>query len=133
MEKYPGSDQACQNLLFNRQQLGRKLGIEESAHTPPANHYPHNHEADRLWRGPTWINTNWYIAERGLKKQIIRSDLSHRPDLIARCIEWDGKISKSSKNLLVMNGPCEHYDPITGRGQRRRVKNFAWSNLAYVM
>jgi hypothetical protein len=98
-----------------------------------SNYDPHNHEADRLWRGPTWINTNWYIAERGLKKQIKRSDLSHRPDLIARCIEWDGKISKSSKNLLVMNGPCEHYDPITGRGQRRRVKNFAWSNLAYVM
>lgn len=41
MEKYPHSEIAALNLLRNRQELGKKLGMEESLHTPPASHYPH--------------------------------------------------------------------------------------------
>lgn len=104
-----------------------------SVATNSPNYDPHNQESDRLWRGPTWINMNWYLGERGLKRQLNRIDLGQRPDLQQRCEQWTEKIVLSSHKLLELNGPLEHYDPVTGAGQRRRVKNFAWSNLGYVM
>jgi len=95
---------------------------------------PHNRESERLWRGSVWQNTNWYLVERGLRKQQSRTDLIHRTDLIERCLEWDKQITNRSRKMVAVKGIWEFYNPITGRGQRRRrVQNFAWSNLAYVM
>ena len=104
-----------------------------SVATDSPNYDPHNRELDRLWRGPDWINVIYYLQDRGLKMQIKRPDLSHRGNLIDRCVQWDHKTVKSSKTLVYTHGPREHYNPITGKPQRWRVKNFAWSNLAYVM
>lgn len=105
-----------------------------SVATDSPNYDPFNREIDRLWRGPVWMNMNFYVTERGLKMQMRRKDLSHRQDLLERCWEWEGKIIDSSNRLLLINDmPYEHYNPITGEGQRKRVKNFAWSNLGYVM
>ncbi len=103
-----------------------------SVATDSRNYDPYNHESERLWRGPTWINTNWYIVERGLLRQIGRDDLAHRGDLVDRCVQWADRITKSSRGLVDQSGLREFYNPINGKGQRRRVKNFAWSNLAYV-
>lgn len=69
-----------------------------------------------LWRGPTWINTNWLIAE-GLKRHGY-GDLADA-------------ISQASKELVARSGFREYYNPITGEGGGE--KNFSWSTLAAVM
>jgi hypothetical protein len=104
-----------------------------SVATTSPNYDPHNREKDRLWRGPVWMNMNFHISEYGLKTQLNRDDLSHRQDLIRRCLMWEDKIINSSTELLDINGPWEHYNPINGKAQRKRVKNFGWSNLGHVM
>lgn len=104
-----------------------------SVSTDSPNYDPHNHESWRLWRGPKWMITDWYIVELGLWRQVERPDLSHRPDLIDRCVGWAHRIAEKSLEVVEENGLREHYNPITGKGQRERVKNFGWSNLAYIM
>jgi len=69
-----------------------------------------------LWRGPTWINTNWYIA-RGLRRHG-RDDLADR-------------IAASSLALIERSGFREHYDARTSQGYGAR--DFAWSALALEM
>ncbi|MDD5093893.1 MAG: trehalase-like protein, partial [Dehalococcoidia bacterium] len=69
-----------------------------------------------LWRGPTWINTNWLISE-GLKR--------HGHGKLA-----DG-ISQASKYLAERSGFREYYNPLTGEGGGE--KDFSWSSLAAVM
>src|SRR5260221_301154 len=54
-----------------------------------------------VWRGPTWMNTNWYLA-RGLRRH-------GRPDL-ARHIE------DRSGALVERDGFREYYQPATGVG-----------------
>lgn len=92
---------------------------------------PHNRETHRLWRGPTWINTNWYVVERGLRMQAVRQDLPQQ--LRDKCTAWADRVAIASKELLDKNGAWEHYDPLTGAGQRERVKNFGWSWLGRFM
>ncbi|HVX58332.1 MAG TPA: hypothetical protein VG964_01185 [Candidatus Saccharimonadales bacterium] len=67
------------------------------------NYDPNNQEKDRLWRGPTWLNTNWYLVEHGLFMQAERSGIS--PQLRLRCKQWANRITKASSELLDMNEP----------------------------
>jgi glycogen debranching enzyme len=69
-----------------------------------------------LWRGPTWINANWYLA-RGLRR--------HGHDEPARAIE------DASLELVERSGFREHYNPETGEGYG--AKGFAWSGLVLDM
>jgi glycogen debranching enzyme len=69
-----------------------------------------------LWRGPTWINTNFFIW-LGLKK--------HKEYKIA------DKIAKKSVELVQKSGYREFYNPITGIGGG--AKNFGWSTLVIIM
>lgn len=69
-----------------------------------------------LWRGPTWINTNFLIAE-GLRKHGYR--------------ELADAISQASKELVEQSGFREYYNPLTGEGGGE--KGFSWSTLAAVM
>jgi glycogen debranching enzyme len=69
-----------------------------------------------VWRGPTWINTNWYIA-RGLRRH-------GRTDL-ARVIE------DRSAALVEQSGFREFYDPFTGEGFG--AEHFSWTALALDM
>ncbi|MBX4197218.1 hypothetical protein KW801_01520 [Candidatus Saccharibacteria bacterium] len=102
-----------------------------SVATDSPNYDPHYQEKGRLWRGPTWINTNWYLTVRGLKRQASKPSLNqHRPDLVYRCLAWSDQITAASQSL-VERGYYEFYDPITGQGQR--VKDFSWSTLADTM
>jgi glycogen debranching enzyme len=69
-----------------------------------------------LWRGPTWINTNWYIA-RGLRR--------HGFIDIARTIE------DKSAELIEKGGFREYYDPYTGEGFGAHA--FSWTALVLNM
>ena len=79
---------------------------------------PHFRPRSRLylWRGPTWINTNWLVAE-GLRR--------HGSDDLAEAI------SASSRELVERSGFREYYNPLTGEGGGE--KEFGWSTLAAVM
>lgn len=66
-----------------------------------------------VWRGPTWMNTNWYIA-RGLRR--------HARVEMARTIE------DRSAALVERSGFREYYDPATGEGFGAR--DFSWTGLA---
>ncbi len=102
-----------------------------SVATDSPNYDPHNQEKERLWRGPVWINMNWYLVVRGLRIQAGQESTS--AELRNRCRKWDERITAASREMLQENGACEHYDPATGKGQRSRVKNFGWSWLANFM
>lgn len=69
-----------------------------------------------LWRGPTWINTNWFITKallhRGYKKE-------------ARII-----IDKTAE-MVDKSGFWEYYNPLTGEGYGQ--PSYGWSALVLDM
>jgi glycogen debranching enzyme len=69
-----------------------------------------------VFRGPTWMNTNWYLS-RGLRHH-------GRADL-ARIIE------QRSAELVERSGFREYYDPVTGEGHGAR--DFSWTALVLDM
>jgi glycogen debranching enzyme len=79
-------------------------------------HLPPSPEGRLLWRGPTWINTNWYLS-RGLRR--------HGREDLARVIE------DRSATLVERGGFREYYDPRTGEGFGAR--DFSWTALALDM
>lgn len=94
-----------------------------------SNTYDGSYTEKRLWRGPTWINTNWFIAE-GLLQQRDRfkdADPSFAQRLNANAL----RIAFASKNLIEKSGYREFYNAETGKGLR--VDNFAWSTLAHLL
>lgn len=66
-----------------------------------------------VWRGPTWINANWYLT-RGLRR--------HGYDELA----WH--LVDRSVGLIERSGFREYYDPRTGDGNG--AVDFSWSALA---
>lgn len=73
---------------------------------------PPAHMGKLLWRGPTWIATNWFIV-KGLRK--------HGYTEIAQ------QIVDKMVEMITKHGFREYYNPETGQGYRR--KNFGWSTL----
>jgi glycogen debranching enzyme len=65
-----------------------------------------------IWRGPTWINTNWYLIKalqhHGFKKEAER-------------------LIEKSVDLVKNGGFREFYNPFTGEGYGAR--DFGWSTL----
>ncbi|MBD3351482.1 MAG: hypothetical protein GF364_08340 [Candidatus Lokiarchaeota archaeon] len=70
-----------------------------------------------LWRGPTWIATNWYIV-KGLKRH------QENNNLITNTLE---KVKNSSIKLIRKSGLREYYNPETGQGYG--AEGFGWSAL----
>ena len=68
---------------------------------------------DLVWRGATWMNTNWYLI-RGLRR--------HGYMELAR------RISDRSLELVKLHGFREYYNPETGEGLG--AVDFSWSALA---
>lgn len=66
-----------------------------------------------IWRGPTWMNTNWFLI-RGLLRNGEVETAKH--------------IAAKSVEMVEENGFSEFYQPFTGKGMR--VENFSWSTLA---
>lgn len=69
-----------------------------------------------LWRGPTWVNTNWYLI-KGLKKQGYQTEANEL-------------IDKSLK-MVDKQGFWEYYNPLTGSGKGAR--NLTWSTIVIDM
>lgn len=69
-----------------------------------------------IWRGPTWINTNWFIT-RGLRTHGYHSEADH--------------IVEKTLDLIRRNGFRECYHPYTGAGQQ--AQNLGWSTLVLDM
>ena len=65
-----------------------------------------------IWRGPSWINTNWFIT-KGLK--------------LHGYLELADDISAKSLACIQQSGFREYYNPYTGEGLG--AKNFGWSTL----
>lgn len=65
-----------------------------------------------IWRGPTWVNTNWFVV-KGLRK--------HGFGEIA------DQIVGKMREMIDKYGFREYYNPETGEGYRR--DNFGWSTL----
>lgn len=66
-----------------------------------------------VWRGPTWLNTNWYLI-RGLQR--------HGYEDLA------SQIATQSLELVKMSGFREYYNPETGEGNG--AVDFSWSTIA---
>ena len=69
-----------------------------------------------LWRGPTWVNTNWLLW-RGLQRHGFQ--------------ELAGQIAEGTIAMVARSGLREFYHPHTGQGLGAR--DFAWSGLALDM
>jgi len=70
-----------------------------------------------LWRGTTWINTNWFIWQ-GLRKV---GEIALANELVKRT--W---------GLIEKYGFCEFYDPFTGF-PGGAMRDFGWSTLGSLM
>jgi len=101
--------------LTNPAEYGAPFPVPSVAMNEPRYLAP-SAESTLVYRGPTWLNTNWYIS-RGLRRH-------GRPDL-ARTIE------EGSARLVERGGFREYYDPTTGRGFG--ASDFSWSGLALDM
>lgn len=69
-----------------------------------------------VWRGPVWMNTNWYLS-RGLRRH-------GRAEMAAR-------LTDRSATLVEQAGFFEYYDPATGEGNGAR--DFSWTALVVDM
>lgn len=67
-------------------------------------------EPERMWRGPVWVNTNWF-AIRGLQR--------YGYTQVARAL------TERTLELVYKQGFYEHFHPITGKGGG--AENFSWS------
>ncbi|NVM55324.1 MAG: hypothetical protein HWN66_16575 [Candidatus Helarchaeota archaeon] len=65
-----------------------------------------------LWRGPTWLNCNWYIV-KGLQH--------HGFD------DYASEIIQKMVEMIKISGFREQYNPFTAQGYG--AKNFGWSTL----
>ena len=65
-----------------------------------------------IWRGPTWVNTNWYLV-KGLRKHGFNKEAE--------------KIVRRTVDLIKLSGYREFFNPFTGEGYG--AKHFGWSTL----
>lgn len=69
-----------------------------------------------FWRGPVWININWFIYQ-GLKQYGFNSEAQ--------------KIAEATQKLIEKSGFREQFNPLTGEGQG--AQNFTWGALVVDM
>ena len=69
-----------------------------------------------IWRGPSWINTNWLLVQ-GLRQHSFHEPARH--------------IAEKSAELVLKSGFREYYNPLTGEGYG--AKDFGWSTLVVDM
>lgn len=68
-----------------------------------------------LWRGATWVNTNWFLVH-GLRK--------HGYEKLAETI------AEKTRKLVTTHGFREYFNPMTGDPGRLAAEDFGWSTLA---
>jgi glycogen debranching enzyme len=73
-------------------------------------------EAHLIWRGPTWVNTNWLVW-RGLQRH------GHH--------DTAKQLAGRTISMVAEHGLWEFYNPLSGKGMGAR--DFGWSALALDM
>jgi len=71
-----------------------------------------DHPHGFIWRGPTWVNSNWFLA-RALHDRGYGDDAQ--------------RIGDATRALVEMSGFRECYNPYTGEGQN--AGDFGWTTL----
>lgn len=71
---------------------------------------------DRMWRGPTWVNTNWLLIE-GLERSGFAGAAAELAERTLRLIE---------------GGAWEYYNPLTGERSRRSAPMFSWTAALFL-
>lgn len=69
-------------------------------------------ESRLLWRGPTWVNTNWFVY-KALKRHGYKTE--------AR------RLLEKTMKMILRSGFREYFNPLTGEGFWSR--NFGWTTL----
>jgi glycogen debranching enzyme len=95
--------------FFNTEEFDLQYPIPSVAKSERS-FYPY--ESKFLWRGPTWVVSNWLLYNCLLAKGFI---------------EEADKILTTVKRLIEKSGFREYYNPFTGEGYG--AKNFTWSGL----
>lgn len=112
----PGLDPVLRTSLFSLLDSARAFGIRTPvptvARTDPA------FDAERMWRGPVWVNTNWLVAH-GLRTQ-------------GRAARAEALESATLKLVIEAGGPAEYFDPLTRRRPPGATTCFAWSAALFV-
>lgn len=107
---------------FNTEYPIPSVAVDNKAYDPQASE-------KRLWRGPVWMNMNWYIT-MGLLKQ--RDRFAGTNEGLSRGLNLRAlNIARKSAKLVNEQGYREFYSPRDGKGMR--VKNFGWSTLGDVI
>jgi glycogen debranching enzyme len=107
----PAAVEALIQHLTDRSEYGAPFPVPSVAMNEPS-YLPPTADSKLVWRGPTWMNSNWYIA-RGLRR--------HGQTELARTIE------DRSAQLVERSGFREYYDPMTGEGFG--ASDFSWTAL----
>ena len=107
----PKKVEALMAHLLNPEEYWAEFPIPSTAMNHPT-YRPETVGGNLVWRGPTWINSNWYLA-RGLMRH-------GRVDL-ARVI--------ANQSILAMrkSGVREYYNPQNASG--RGAPDFSWSTI----
>ncbi|MBM3941140.1 MAG: hypothetical protein FJ318_09760 [SAR202 cluster bacterium] len=105
-------------LIVERQLLDPKtFGLRYPVPSVAASEPTFNpRSAGTIWRGPTWVNTNWLVW-RGLRRHGFREQAKN--------------LAERTINMVSQNGLWEYYHPVTGQGEG--AKDFGWSALALDM
>jgi len=96
--------------LLNEREFWLPYPVPSVAATEPS--FDPAWRTNTTWRGPTWINVNWYLywGLRAHGRNDVASDLAER-----------------TIRMMAASGVREFYDPLTGEGQGAR--DFGWSTL----
>lgn len=98
------------NHLTNPEEFYLPFPIPSTAKDEPA----FNLETDLLWRGTTWVCTNWFLVH-GLE--------AHGYEKLA------GEIAEKTKKLVLQHGFREYYNPVSGEPGATAAFDFGWSAL----
>jgi hypothetical protein len=107
------ADEIIDRHIMRRDKFWLRYPIPSVAATEPSFN---PREAKLIWRGPTWVNTNWLLW-RGMKQN---GHSEHAEYLAARTVE-----------MVASQGLYEFYSPLSGQGMG--AKSFGWSSLALDM
>jgi glycogen debranching enzyme len=110
-------------------EIARRL-VEEHLHNPAEYALPYpvpsvaadapgfnpDHPHGFIWRGPSWVNSNWFLAH-GLHARGYHADAV--------------RVSAATRYLVDTQGFRECFNPYTGEGQNAR--SFGWTSLVVDM
>jgi glycogen debranching enzyme len=96
--------------LLNEREFWLPYPIPSVAASEPS--FDPHWRTNTTWRGPTWVNVNWYIYH-GLRAHG-RADVA-------------SELAERTFAMVAKSGVREFYDPLTGEGQGAR--DFGWTTL----